>query len=214
MYRTTIMIIALLTSSVVVNGDSEIKLPQANEAIAKHDKQVAAAEAAYKQALIKAKTDCVRDLKVALNLTTRKGDLDDANRINAEIGRLQAAIDNLMSKLRKTTYQIPATTMWNKTVRLTKGQAIRVQATGEWSPNGGKNMKGVDSWPPRGRIGEGKEFPIGADRTFIAETDGVLEIGIDDGNNPNVYNDNLGSITVTITFLPLSQDAPVQVEKN
>jgi len=83
MYRTTIMIIALLTSSVVVNGDSEIKLLQANEAIAKHDKQVAAAEAAYKQAMIKAKTDCVRDLKVALNLTTRMGDLDDANRINA-----------------------------------------------------------------------------------------------------------------------------------
>jgi hypothetical protein len=203
----------LFAASVAVADGTDVRSPQAQEAIQRRDKQVAAAEAAYKQALVRATSDCIRDLKVALNITTRQGNLDDAVQIKAEIVRLQGEVDGLTNKLRQETFTISATTMWNKTVTLTKGQVVRVQAVGQWSPNGAKNLGDVTKWPPRGRINDGTDFSIGADRTFAAEADGVLQIGIDDGNRPNTYNDNLGSVTVVITFFPKKDNAAIQPEK-
>jgi hypothetical protein len=119
-----------------VAGGTEARSPQAQEAIQRRDKQVAAAAAVHKQALVRATSDCIRDLKVALNITTRQGNVDDAVQIKAEIVRFQGEVDGLTNKLRQETFRISATTMWNKTVTLTKGQVVRVQAVGQWSPNG------------------------------------------------------------------------------
>jgi hypothetical protein len=92
--------------------------------------------------------------------------------------------------------------MWNDTVQLKRGQRVRIQSVGEWSPNGRKNVADVAKLPPRGCVGDGKVFQIGVDYTLTAEKDGILQMGINDGERQDFYNDNFGEIAVTITFLP------------
>lgn len=199
-YVTTGML--LLASVPLLAAETELKSPQAKEAIHKRDAQIAAAESVYKQALLKAKGDCVRDLKIAMTVATRQGNLDDANLIKAELDRTQSEIDQLAGKLRQERFRVAATLMWNDTVQLKKGQRIRIQSVGEWSLNGRKSVADVSKWPPRGRVGDGKPFEIGVDYTLTADKDGILQMGINDGERQDFYNDNFGEIAVTITFLP------------
>lgn len=209
MTRLWIVTVTLLSATMLFAADgADLNSPQGRDAMARHDKQVAAAQAAYKQALLKAKGDCVRDLKVALTVATRQLKLDDANQLKAQIDRLEGEIAKLASKERSEEFAIAANLMWNNTVRLAKGQRVRIQTAGQWSPNGRKELGDVSKWPPRGRIGEGGAFQIGTDLTYTADADGMLQIGIHDGERQDFYNDNVGTIRATITFLP--DDAPAK----
>jgi hypothetical protein len=88
--KSLTLIVVLLAAAVAVAADAPVKPYQlkAQQALAKYDKAVAGAEAAYKAALAKAKADVAADLAVALKLATQAGDFDACKIIQAKADEL------------------------------------------------------------------------------------------------------------------------------
>lgn len=74
------------------SDDSAIKSPQAKAAIAKAERAEEAAKAAYRKALTDAKRTQIVELKAALAVATKAGNLDEANAIKAAIDSVEASL--------------------------------------------------------------------------------------------------------------------------
>jgi hypothetical protein len=114
-------------------------------------------------------------------------------------------------------FRVVASKPWQALTHVSRGDVIRIQATGIWraapgltaGPDGGQDTGG-DEWGVyrdrfflRGRIGK-KTFRAGSDYTLQVPRSGMLEMGMQE-ESPQWHSNNSGFLTVTLTFLPRQQ---------
>jgi hypothetical protein len=139
------------------------------------------------------------DLRAAIKVATRNGDLADAQ-------ALQEYLDKLVG--RTYTFQIDAAKDWQPTIEVKKGQKISIEAEGEWCANTSEGAKATctadglmhpvlrkEVWYLEGRIGEGVAERLDTACEFVASEDGVLRLRMNDTD----HSDNSGELYVTVS---------------
>jgi len=106
-------------------------------------------------------------------------------------------------------FEIMANLEWQDSITVKAGQTISLSASGVWSHNSGTDNYGPDGSSNTdngillpsatvgvliGRIGEGTPFVVGTSTTHTAETDGMLQLSINDWG----FEGNTGSVMVQI----------------
>ncbi len=208
-------------------GGQDIKSPDARSASATYRRAVETAAAEYEKLIAQAKANLEAANNKAKNeyVTTLKNvkaglklDPDamakEVIAINAEIDRVNADFPTSGKKLLFKNQVIPANVMWTEVGNVTAGR-ISITAKGEWKWGPGPQypIVGPDgivtSRNPEGNgklrlkvIAKGSTYiaDVGASATINVPHDGTLYLGCKEreGEDPLVFRDNSGSVTVNI----------------
>ncbi|MCE5328226.1 MAG: hypothetical protein LLG01_17620 [Planctomycetaceae bacterium] len=104
---------------------------------------------------------------------------------------------------------LPANTIWTAAGTYQKGQIVFIKARGLWKIRDAHGTCTADGrvfdWSGevvmgalRGRVGQGKPFKVGSNLRLEVPQDGVLELGMDAGDNDYAYEKNSGQLSVTV----------------
>lgn len=186
MRHHTLILAALCLVSLTFAADPP-RTKAGRSAIERYSAAKAKLDAEYQARFTGLQRQLAVDLRAAIKVATRNGDLEDAQ-------ALQEYLDKLVG--RTYTFQIDAAKDWQPTIEVEKGQKIRVDAEGEWS--GGVAYAGPDgrvgSYYLEARIGD-QLFRVGRGADIDVHQDGTLEMRMHD----DVFDDNEGAITVTVS---------------
>lgn len=176
------------------------KSRQAQEAYAKAQRAIDAAQAAYTRAVADAKRTLVADLRAAQKVAENRDDLDEATAIATAISGLEAELALLAGRLRFT---VDAASNWQRVGTLPRG-TYRVTASGTWSNNGewtfGPAGSGVDDGGVRNlgvlqaKVGD-RLVDVGAEGAVGVEAQSAeLHMRMADSR----FDDNAGEVQVEI----------------
>jgi hypothetical protein len=195
------------------------ELPQnsrAREAISQRESIARKLRLDYFSKLVEADAQLVKQLDVALRVAAAGGaDAEEIQRITAARSKAQEMHkQDLWEAQGIKEFSIKADAGWQDTVELHKGDAVTVQASGEWTwdRRSSKGMCGPDGIgggsPAQGSLiglisGQPDETStqIGSKRQFVAGADGVLQLGMR-GHNPIGSGQNDGTLEVLIKVVP------------
>lgn len=198
--------VALLAGGALAQDSTEIRHPTARKALIRAQQETRKAEQVYRQALIRIHRDLVRELEQAKREAMQSHLLEEANAIQAAIDAARQELDRLEGKPVMQTFTIDAAQSWQPTIEVRAGQRVEIVARGRWtaSKNSPAFTSGPDGIPhPRTKVHSyylegrlaGTTFPIGSKHTFIADTNGTLEMQQAETGS---RDDNEGSVSVSI----------------
>lgn len=205
LYLIALLSVALFASASMAADEPKAAQPPAViAAMRERDKEVKEADEEYHQALIKAERALIAKLKVALVASTKAGNLPEANAIDGQIKSATARLDELNGK--SPLYAIKAEKTWQQVTTLAAGDyVITAQGKWKWNPSAigecGPNGSNKSSLGGRNvgallvMVGD-KQGLAGERATIHVESDGTP---ISFQMNDQTFEDNQGSLTVTIT---------------
>jgi len=189
------------------------------------------ASEAYYQAMVTVLRQYAAGLDGLIKRGVMTGRIEEAKAVKAEKDKIVFILADMQLKLptksqaltapivtppQEKTFHYNTSDGWlNTQIIVTKGQKISIQASGQWSPDGGRTNVDANgilrtdwevvSYSPKlasGRViawimdKPDKYIDIGRSGSFVAETAGELIIGI---NDRNAY-DNKGKISIKVIF--------------
>ena len=194
MWKATVLLLSLSAlpcpAATAKPTDATYTSRGAKAAQARCQASAAKAYEQWKQSAEAARRQYVKELAPARQAAVRKGDLAEAEAIQAAIDEAQRAIADHSGAGRTVT--VRADKGWQRVQRVRKGQVLMITARGQWAMGPGWPMVGPEN-SLVGRVGD-QSFAVGARFKLVVERDGELQVSAKDGNAA----DNTGAMTVTV----------------
>jgi hypothetical protein len=192
-------IVLVLALGVLVAAEAPApKSPAAVAAIQRSDAAIKRAEEQFRAAKTAALKQLAIDLRNAMSIATKAGNLDEANALKALLDQTQIDIDATANAGKAQRFTIRAERDWQDACEVTAGATLRVAAEGKWSAVPGREPHGPEGvaqqYHLEARVAEGVAFRVGANLEFVAAESGMLQFRMHDGK----HGDNKGSVTVTL----------------